>query len=100
MSGQQLPQQPGADVLTGSGHAYPAESVAAGSPLLEVTDLRVRFRQRGRGDVQAVNGVSYTLQSGRTLAIAGESGSGKTVSSRAVMGLLPDTATVTGSVPV
>jgi oligopeptide/dipeptide ABC transporter ATP-binding protein len=96
-AGERFPQ-PGADVLTGPGAAYGPDSAAAGAPLLEVADLRVRFRQRGRGDVRAVNGVSYSLESGRTLAVVGESGSGKTVSSRAVMGLLPDTATVTGSV--
>lgn len=65
-------------------------------PLLEVRELRVRFGQRGR-QVWAVNGLSYDLSAGRTLAIIGESGSGKTVSSRALMGLLPETAAVTGS---
>jgi oligopeptide/dipeptide ABC transporter ATP-binding protein len=47
--------------------------------------------------VHAVDGVSYCVYAGQTLAIVGESGSGKTVSCRAVMGLLPPTATVTGS---
>ena len=47
--------------------------------------------------MQAVAGLSYELDAGRTLAIIGESGSGKTVSSRAIMGLLPDYAQVTGS---
>ena len=99
MSAAQPPMQPpGADVLGAPGHAFADESPEAGSPLLEVTGLRVRFRQRGGRDVHAVNGVSYSLESGRTLAIVGESGCGKTVSSRAVMGLLPETATVTGSV--
>ncbi|GAA5167345.1 ABC transporter ATP-binding protein [Amycolatopsis dongchuanensis] len=65
-------------------------------PLLEVTDLRVRFDTKGRR-VNAVNGLSYRLSAGRTLAIIGESGSGKSVSSRALMGLLPPTAKVTGS---
>lgn len=65
-------------------------------PLLEVRDLRVRFGRRGR-QVWAVNGLSYDLSAGTTLAIIGESGSGKTVSSRALMGLLPETATVSGS---
>ncbi|MQA84828.1 MAG: ATP-binding cassette domain-containing protein [Streptosporangiales bacterium] len=65
-------------------------------PLLEVRDLWVRFRQGDR-QVWAVNGLSYELFGGQTLAIIGESGSGKTVSSRALMGLLPETATVTGS---
>lgn len=64
--------------------------------LLDVRDLRVRFRQRGRS-IPAVDGLSYDLAGGRTLAIIGESGSGKTVSSRALMGLLPETASVTGS---
>jgi oligopeptide/dipeptide ABC transporter ATP-binding protein len=65
-------------------------------PLLEVRDLRVRFRRHGRV-VDAVNGLGYRLAAGRMLAIIGESGSGKTVSSRALMGLLPPTSTVTGS---
>ena len=64
--------------------------------VLEVEDLHVRFDQAGRR-VHAVNGLSYQLRDGRTLAIIGESGSGKTVSSRALMGLLPPSATVTGS---
>lgn len=65
-------------------------------PLLEVTDLRVRFDTRARR-VRAVNGLSYRLDAGQTLAIIGESGSGKSVSSRALMGLLPPTAHITGS---
>jgi oligopeptide/dipeptide ABC transporter ATP-binding protein len=67
------------------------------SPLLEVSDLHVRFEQRGGRDVHAVAGLSYALEGGTTLAIIGESGSGKTVSSRAIMGLLPEYARVTGS---
>jgi oligopeptide/dipeptide ABC transporter ATP-binding protein len=66
------------------------------APLLEVTDLRVRFTRGGRA-VHAVNGLSYRLAQGRMLAIIGESGSGKSVSSRALMGLLPPTAQVSGS---
>jgi oligopeptide/dipeptide ABC transporter ATP-binding protein len=64
--------------------------------LLKVEDLHVRF-DRGGDRVHAVNGLSYQLRPGRTLAIIGESGSGKTVSSRALMGLLPPSARVTGS---
>ena len=67
------------------------------TPLLQVSDLRVRFEARRGAPVQAVAGLSYELDAGRTLAIIGESGSGKTVSSRAIMGLLPDYAKVTGS---
>ncbi|PXY21400.1 ABC transporter ATP-binding protein [Prauserella muralis] len=67
-----------------------------GQPLLEVEDLRVRFESRGRR-VNAVNGLSYRLYEGRMLAIIGESGSGKSVSSRALMGLLPGSARISGS---
>jgi oligopeptide/dipeptide ABC transporter ATP-binding protein len=66
------------------------------SPLLEIRDLRVEFRLRNRR-IRAVDGLSYSVDGGRTLAVIGESGSGKTVSSRAVMGLLPETARVSGS---
>ena len=58
------------------------------SSLLEVEDLHVEFRSRGRGPVKAVNGLSYTLAEGETLAILGESGSGKSVGAQAVMGIL------------
>jgi oligopeptide/dipeptide ABC transporter ATP-binding protein len=58
-----------------------------GAPLLEVEDLHVRFRVRDQ-DVRAVNGLSYTLAEGETLAILGESGSGKSVAAQAVMGIL------------
>ena len=66
-------------------------------PLLAVGDLRVDFRQAGRV-VRAVDGLSYQAEKARTLALIGESGSGKTVSARAIMALLPDTARVTGSI--
>jgi oligopeptide transport system ATP-binding protein len=62
--------------------------------LLEVEDLAVEFRTRD-SVVEAVDGLSYTVNAGRTLAIVGESGCGKTVSSLAVMGLLGPTARVT-----
>lgn len=55
--------------------------------LLEVTDLSTSFRTE-RGMVHAVDGVTFTLERGRTLGVVGESGSGKTVLSRSVMGLL------------
>ena len=57
-------------------------------PLLEVTDVKTHF-QTDRGLVRAVDGVSFTLERGKTIGIVGESGSGKTVLSRSVMGLLP-----------
>jgi peptide/nickel transport system ATP-binding protein len=57
-------------------------------PLLSVENLRVTF-DTDRGVVHAVDGISYTVQPGRTLGIVGESGAGKTVSSLALLGLTP-----------
>ncbi|MGX8712445.1 MAG: ABC transporter ATP-binding protein [bacterium] len=59
--------------------------------ILEVKDLSVAF-----GGRTVVEGLSYTLERGKTLGIVGESGSGKSVSSMALMGLLPKQATVSG----
>lgn len=81
----------------GGAMTVPRTGSGAATPLLEVNNLHVRFRMRGR-NVFAVNGLSYSLAPQRTLAIIGESGSGKTVASRAVMGLLPPTAEVSGSI--
>ncbi|MEU9398388.1 ABC transporter ATP-binding protein [Streptomyces sp. SID4985] len=55
--------------------------------LLEVRDLHVEFRTRD-GVAKAVDGVSYTVDAGETLAVLGESGSGKSVTAQAVMGIL------------
>ncbi len=57
------------------------------SPLLEITDLQVAFDTRA-GTVQALRGVSLSLERGETLGIVGESGSGKSVTAQAVMGLI------------
>ncbi|MEU0249394.1 ABC transporter ATP-binding protein [Streptomyces sp. NPDC006235] len=56
-------------------------------PLLEVRDLHVEFHTRD-GVAKAVNGVNYTVNSGETLAVLGESGSGKSVTAQAIMGIL------------
>ena len=70
---------------------------APNGAVLSVRDLEVDFASEA-GKVRAVRGVSYDLHPGRTLAIAGESGSGKSVTSLAVMGLLPGSAAVRGSI--
>ncbi len=56
--------------------------------VLDVEDLRVEFTTYG-GSVQAVRGASFQLYKGETLAIVGESGCGKSVTSNAIMGLVP-----------
>ena len=55
--------------------------------LLEINDLRTFFTSN-RGVIKAVNGVSYTVESGRTLGVVGESGSGKSVSAMSILRLL------------
>ncbi|WP_406342683.1 ABC transporter ATP-binding protein [Streptomyces sp. NBC_00648] len=55
--------------------------------LLEVRDLQVEFKTRD-GIAKAVNGVTYSVAAGETLAVLGESGSGKSVTAQAVMGIL------------
>ncbi len=65
-------------------------------PLLEVDDLFVEFRTRD-GVAKVLNGVSYAVEAGETLAVLGESGSGKSVTAQAIMGILDmPPAVVTG----
>ena len=68
-------------------------------PLLEVKELRVTFTGDAGRTVRAVDGVSFSLEGGRTLGIVGESGSGKSVTALSIMRLLPkETASVEGSI--
>ena len=71
----------------------------AGTPLLSVRDLSVTFRRQGQTPFTAVDGVSFDVQPGQTVGLVGESGCGKSVTSLAIMGLLPTRGNeVTGSV--
>ena len=64
--------------------------------LLEIEDLRVQFRGP-HGLVKAVDGISYAVDAGETVAVVGESGCGKSMSALAVLGLVPG-GQVTGSI--
>ncbi|MGA7756596.1 MAG: ABC transporter ATP-binding protein [Ilumatobacteraceae bacterium] len=76
----------------------PARRESVGEPLLVVDDLRTQFAVAA-GAVRAVDGVSFSLDRGKTLGVVGESGSGKTVLSRSIMGLnTSSNASTTGSV--
>lgn len=66
-----------------------------GKKILEVKNLCVSFKTYA-GVSHAVRGVSFDLKEGETLSIVGESGCGKTVTSKAIMGLLPEQAAVGG----
>ncbi len=65
------------------------------SALLDVQDLSVTFHSP-HGLVEAVRGVSFSLQAGEVLAIVGESGCGKSVLCKSIMKLLPESAQITG----
>ena len=67
------------------------------TPAVDVENLVVRFRQRDR-TIHAVNGVSFRLARGEVLGILGESGSGKTVTLRSLMRLLPHNCAIAGRV--
>jgi peptide/nickel transport system ATP-binding protein len=68
--------------------------------LLEVRNLSVSFRMYDRGleqkDLKVINDLSVTVRAGEILAVAGSSGSGKSLLAHAVLGLLPNNARVTG----
>lgn len=89
--------KPGPARRKGQGEAGDLPDPQANAPLLEVEDLRVSFPSED-GEVNAVRGVNLSLARGEVLALVGESGSGKSVTSTAVMGLLDESAQVTGSV--
>jgi peptide/nickel transport system ATP-binding protein len=75
----------------------PGGSRPAAVPLLEVSDLRVSIPTE-TGLIEAVRGVSFAMDVKDTLGVVGESGSGKTMLALAAMGLLPESAKVSGSI--
>lgn len=79
--------------VSGTGHA--PDGPGPGVPLLQVEGLTVGF---GRRSAPAVQDLSLRLDAGQRLGLIGESGSGKSVTALAVMGLLSETARVQGSV--
>jgi len=66
------------------------------SALLEIRDLRTSFAVDGGGEIAAVDGVSLSVSSGRTLGLVGESGCGKSVTALSIMGLLPRAGRISG----
>jgi oligopeptide transport system ATP-binding protein len=75
------------DTTTPKKKKTPSQYVAGDGRLLEVEDLHVEFRTR-EGVAHAINGVTFSLDRHETLAILGESGSGKSVTAQAIMGIL------------
>lgn len=69
----------------------------AGDALLEIEDLRVRLTT-AHGPVDAVRGISFTLQAGETAGLVGESGCGKSLTAMSLMGLGPEHARIRGTV--
>ena len=67
------------------------------APLLEVKDLSIGFPS-AHGDVDIVDKVSFDVRPNETMGLVGESGCGKSITTLAIMGLLPPTARVTGSI--
>ncbi|RYI80958.1 MAG: ABC transporter ATP-binding protein, partial [Acetobacteraceae bacterium] len=65
--------------------------------VLDVRDLAVTFAT-DRGPLRAVDGISFSVEAGKTLAVVGESGCGKSVTALAIMGLLPTAARLSGSI--
>ena len=66
-------------------------------PLLEVKNLSIKFPE-AHGDVDVVDNVSFSVRPGETMGLVGESGCGKSITSMAIMGLLPKSAQLSGEI--
>ncbi|NOU96121.1 ATP-binding cassette domain-containing protein [Paenibacillus sp. LMG 31456] len=73
-------------------HASPSEQ-----PLLSVQDLRIRI-QMDNGELNAVDGVDFEIRKGKTLGLVGESGCGKSLTSRAIISINPKECETTGTI--
>ena len=82
------------DVEGGRADRFVPSSTA--EPLLEVRDLSIRFPRHG--DVDVVDHVSFSVRPGETMALVGESGCGKSITSLAIMGLLDPAARISGEI--
>jgi ABC-type glutathione transport system ATPase component len=71
--------------------AETTQATTTPEPLLEVSDLRVTYRGR-RGPVEALKGVSLSIEPGKVTGLVGESGSGKSTIGNSVLGLVPVTS--------
>ncbi|MGI4982665.1 MAG: ABC transporter ATP-binding protein, partial [Janthinobacterium lividum] len=89
-----------AATATGAAAGTAAGTAAIGAPAIAIENLRVRFTAHGKV-IRAVNGVSLNVARGEALALIGESGSGKSVTLRAMMRLhSPRTTTIEGRLDV
>ena len=85
--------------MTITADANPERPAASSEALLKVRDLSVTFGTKGKKPFTAVDGVSFDVRAGQTVGLVGESGCGKSVTSMAIMGLLPKRGNkVTGTV--
>ena len=78
------------------------KSTAVAGPVLEVKNLSVSFRMYDRGleqyDLKVISNLNLDVRPGEIVAVAGSSGSGKSLLAHAVMGLLPENASVEGEI--
>ena len=93
-----MPPTPTAEAMDSDGSAgmtAGSDRTASRGPLLEVRGLEVRI-ERDTGVVRPLNGVSFRVEEGQSVAIVGESGCGKTMAANALLRILPRSSEITG----